>query len=43
MILLREAQDRDFEALRGFADTPGMYNLPDDQELLRERHQPLRL
>jgi arginine N-succinyltransferase len=37
MILLREVQDRDFEALRAFADTPGMYNLPDDQELLRER------
>lgn len=37
MILLREVQDRDFEALRGFTDTPGMYNLPDDQEILHER------
>jgi arginine N-succinyltransferase len=37
MILLREAQDRDVEALEKLAQIPGMFNLPDDRDLLKER------
>jgi arginine N-succinyltransferase len=37
MILLREIQERDLEALERFAQIPGFINLPNDRDLLRER------
>jgi arginine N-succinyltransferase len=37
MIILREAQEQDIEALERFAQIPGMFNLPSDRELLREK------
>lgn len=39
MILLREIQEQDLEALERFAQIPGFINLPNDRELLRERIQ----
>lgn len=37
MILLREIQDRDLDALERFAQIPGFINLPNDKELLKEK------
>ena len=37
MILLREIRETDLEALERFAQIPGMYNLPSDPDLLREK------
>jgi arginine N-succinyltransferase len=37
MILLREIQERDLEALERFAQIPGFINLPNDRDLLKER------
>jgi len=37
VILLREIQEQDLEALEKFSNVPGMYNLPADRELLREK------
>lgn len=37
MILLREIQEKDIDALERFAQIPGFINLPNDRELLRER------
>jgi len=37
MILLREIQEKDLDALEQFAAIPGFINLPNDRELLRER------
>ncbi len=37
MILLREAQEADIDALERFAQIPGFINLPNDRELLKER------
>lgn len=37
VILLREIQERDLDALERFAQIPGFINLPNDRELLRER------
>ncbi len=37
MILLREAQERDVEALLRFSQIPGMFNLPTEPDPLRER------
>lgn len=37
MILLREAQPRDLDALLHFAQIPGMFNLPGDADTLKER------
>ncbi len=37
MILLREIQDRDLDALERFAQIPGFINLPNDRDLLKER------
>lgn len=42
MILLREIQDRDLDALERFAQIPGMFNLPGDRDLLKERIQKSR-
>lgn len=39
MILLREIRETDLEALERFAQIPGMYNLPSDPDLLREKIQ----
>jgi arginine N-succinyltransferase len=36
MILLREIQERDIEALERFSQIPGFINLPNDKDLLRE-------
>ena len=37
MILLREIQERDLDALERFAQIPGMFNLPGDRDVLREK------
>ncbi len=37
MILLREIQEKDLEALERFATIPGFINLPNDPDLLREK------
>ena len=37
MILLREIEDRDLEALERFAQIPGFINLPNDRDQLKER------
>src|SRR6476469_6451003 len=37
MILLREIQDQDLEALEKFASVPGMFNLPGDRDALKEK------
>ena len=37
MILLREIQERDLDALERFSTIPGFINLPNDRDLLRER------
>lgn len=37
MILLREIQQRDLDALERFAQIPGFINLPNDKEMLREK------
>lgn len=42
MILLREIQEKDLDALERFAQIPGMFNLPGDRELLKERIQRSR-
>lgn len=39
MILLREAQEADLDALERFTNIPGFINLPNDRELLREKLQ----
>lgn len=39
MIVIREGQERDIEALAKLATIPGFINLPDDHELLREKLQ----
>lgn len=39
MILLREIQPKDIDALERFAQTPGFINLPNDRELLKEKVQ----
>jgi arginine N-succinyltransferase len=39
MILLREIQERDLSDLERFSKIPGFINLPDDQDLLREKIQ----
>jgi arginine N-succinyltransferase len=39
MILLREIQEKDLEAIESFAQIPGFINLPNDKELLREKIQ----
>ena len=39
MILLREIQNKDLSALETFAQIPGFINLPNDQDLLREKIQ----
>jgi arginine N-succinyltransferase len=39
MILLREIQEKDLDALERFAQIPGFINLPNDQDLLREKIQ----
>lgn len=39
MILLREIQEQDLDALESFAKIPGFINLPDDRDLLREKIQ----
>jgi arginine N-succinyltransferase len=36
MILLREIQERDLDALERFAQIPGFINLPNDKDLLRD-------
>jgi len=42
MILLREIQEKDLDALERFAQIPGMFNLPGDRDLLKERIQRSR-
>lgn len=37
MILLREIQERDLDALERFAQIPGFINLPNDRDMLREK------
>ncbi|MCC7440160.1 MAG: arginine N-succinyltransferase [Bdellovibrionales bacterium] len=37
MILLREIQDKDLPALERFAQIPGLFNLPDDRDQLKQR------
>ena len=37
MILLREIQEHDIDALEHFAKIPGFINLPDDRDLLKEK------
>lgn len=37
MILIREIQEKDLGALERFAQIPGMFNLPADPDLLKER------
>jgi arginine N-succinyltransferase len=37
MILLRPIEHRDMPALQRFAQTPGLYNIPNDLELLEDR------
>jgi arginine N-succinyltransferase len=37
MILLREIQAKDLDALERFAQIPGMYNLPGDRDQLKEK------
>jgi arginine N-succinyltransferase len=37
MILLREVQEQDLDALEAFAQIPGFINLPNDKDLLREK------
>ena len=37
MILLREIQERDLDALERFAQIPGFINLTNDKEVLREK------
>ena len=37
MILLREIQERDLDALERFAQIPGMFNLPGDRDVLRDK------
>lgn len=37
MILLREIQERDLDALERFAQVPGFINLPNDKEMLQEK------
>ncbi len=37
VILLREIQEKDLDALERFAQIPGMFNLPSDRDLLREK------
>lgn len=37
MILLREIQEKDLEALESFAQIPGFINLPNDRDMLREK------
>lgn len=37
MILLREIQEKDLDALERFASVPGFINLPNDPDLLREK------
>ncbi len=39
MILLREIQERDLEALESFSQIPGFINLPNDRDLLLEKIQ----
>jgi arginine N-succinyltransferase len=42
MILLREIQEKDLDALERFAQIPGFINLPNDQDQLKERIQRAR-
>ena len=37
MILLREIQEKDLDALERFAQIPGFINLPNDRDLLKEK------
>ena len=37
MILLREIQERDLDALERFSQVPGFINLPNDKDMLREK------
>ena len=37
MILLREIQEKDLEALERFSQIPGFINLPNDRDILREK------
>jgi arginine N-succinyltransferase len=37
MILLREIQERDLDAIEAFSQIPGFINLPNDKDLLREK------
>ena len=37
MILLREIQEKDLDALEGLAQIPGFINLPSDKDLLKEK------
>jgi arginine N-succinyltransferase len=39
MILLREIQEKDIDALERFSKIPGFINLPNDKELLKEKIQ----
>ena len=39
MILLREIQENDLDALERFAQIPGFINLPNDKDILREKIQ----
>jgi arginine N-succinyltransferase len=39
MILLREIQENDLDALERFAQIPGFINLPNDKEMLRDKIQ----
>lgn len=39
MILLRDVQEKDIEQIERFAQIPGMFNLPSDRDLLREKIQ----
>ncbi len=39
MILLREIQEKDIDALERFAQIPGFINLPNDRDLLKEKIQ----
>ncbi len=43
MILIREAKDSDIEGLERLSSIPGMFNLPGDRELLKERIKRSRL
>jgi arginine N-succinyltransferase len=39
MIILREIQEKDLDALESFAQIPGFINLPNDKEMLKEKVQ----